>query len=140
MNESIITGLGTPQLSRIVEEGDSHARKTEHSALNYTHHGSGKEGEGELDEIEEEIKEVGAQLEGLYYEMKGKQDKYSEEYLCLENRRNNLKKRLIDLDYQHKTVFARNLKKNNNANSIIHQFYDKHPQPLSPNRNNPQSA
>lgn len=56
----------------------------------------------------------------MYHEMKKMDDKYSEEYLDKENLRNNLRKHLIDLDYKHKTIFARKHKQN--GNSIIKQF------------------
>lgn len=50
-------------------------------------------------------------------------DKYSEDYMEKESRRNTLRKRLIDLDFSHKTILAKRIRKNN-ANSIIHQFYE----------------
>lgn len=33
-------------------------------------------------------------------------DKYSEEYLAMEDERKELKKQIIELDYEHKMVFA----------------------------------
>lgn len=60
----------------------------------------------ELNAIEREIKDTGDQLENLYYEMMKISNKYSEDYLAMEERRNDLRKRLIDLDYKHKSVFA----------------------------------
>lgn len=39
-------------------------------------------------------------------------DKYSVEFLEKEHERNSLRKQLIDLDYNHKTVFARKVRKN----------------------------
>ena len=39
-------------------------------------------------------------------EIKKETDKYSEKYLDLEHERNNLKKRVMDLNYEHKVVFA----------------------------------
>lgn len=60
-------------------------------------------------------------------------DKYSEEYLEKENLRNNLRKHLIDLDYKHKTIFARKHKQNNN--SIIKQFNLPPSQTETPKKN-----
>jgi hypothetical protein len=55
--------------------------------------------------------------------MKRMLDKYSEEYMEKEGRRNTLRKRLIDLDFAHKMIFAKRMRQSN-SNSIIHQFYD----------------
>lgn len=41
--------------------------------------------------------------------MQKETDKYSEKFLDLERQRNDLKKRIIDLDYQHKSIFARRM-------------------------------
>jgi len=41
-------------------------------------------------------------LEEIKLEEAGETDKYSDKYMDLEHERANLKKKLIDLDYQHR--------------------------------------
>jgi len=41
--------------------------------------------------------------------MKKESDKYSENHLSMEAKRNSLRKTLIDLDFEHKSIFARRM-------------------------------
>ena len=42
--------------------------------------------------------------------MQNHTDKYSEEYIQLEAQRKELKKRLLDLDFEHKMIFANRIR------------------------------
>lgn len=57
-----------------------------------------------MTELEKEIKEAGERLRQVSLEMAKETDKYSEKYLDLHHERNNLRKRIMDLDYEHKCI------------------------------------
>ena len=63
-----------------------------------------------MEEIEKEIKECGKRLQEIQLDMIKESDKYSEGYLNLEQERINLRKRTMDLDYEHKVIVGKMLK------------------------------
>ncbi len=67
MNESICTGLYTPELSRIDEQDENSRRTYQQSQLKRPLPTSSSEEEDQLTQIEAEIKETGNKLEQLYY-------------------------------------------------------------------------
>jgi hypothetical protein len=77
MNESICTGLYTPELSRIDEQDENSRRTYEKSHAKRPLPTSVSEEEDQLTQIEAQIKETGSKLEQLYYEMRAISDKYS---------------------------------------------------------------
>ena len=60
--------------------------------------------------MENEIKECGKRLQEIQLEMIKETDKYSDGYLNLEQERINLRKRVMDLDYEHKVTYANQMK------------------------------
>ena len=59
-----------------------------------------------LDEIEADISKIGEELKELHYKMTAETDKYSEDYLAMQEDRTMLKKQLLELDLEHKMIIA----------------------------------
>ena len=81
------------------------------SKYSYGSHPNGQENNQDyLKDIEEHIKATGEQLKDLHSKMSLETDKLSENYLSMEEERKELRKKIIELDYEHKMMFAGNMR------------------------------